>query len=62
MMSNGPKKTVGVTMPLELYAQLKEQVEKRDRSIPSYIRQVLKRYLWHEAYAPEELTDHRQVK
>jgi len=43
-MKRGPKKTVGVTMPLELYQTLKELAEEDQRSIPSYIRLVLKEY------------------
>lgn len=50
------KKSVSVLMPLDLYEQVREQAEKTNRTIPSYIRQVLKRYLWHEENAPEMLT------
>lgn len=55
-MGKEPKKSVSVLMPLELYEQVREQAEKGSRTIPSYIRQVLKRYLWHEENAPETLT------
>ena len=40
-MIKGPKKTVNVLMPLDLYEILKELAEKHCRSIPSYIRIVL---------------------
>ena len=40
-MIKGPKKTVNVLMPLDLYETLKELAEKHCRSIPSYIRIVL---------------------
>ena len=47
-----PKKTVSVSVPLELYEQLKIQAEKKDRTVAGYIRQVVKRYLWHVENAP----------
>lgn len=40
-MIKGPKKTVNVSMPLELYETLKRLAEESFRSIPSYIRIVL---------------------
>ena len=55
-MIRGPKKSVGVLMQMELYEKVKEQAQKTDRTIPGYIRQVLKRYLWHVEHAPEALT------
>lgn len=55
-MIKGQKKSVGVRMPLDMYEQVREQAEKGSRTIPSYIRQVLKRYLWHVENAPETLT------
>lgn len=55
-MIRGPKKTVSVLMPQDLYDRVKEQAEKRDRTVPGYIRQVLRCYLWHEENAPETLT------
>ena len=44
-------------MPLELYERVKEQAEQKDRTVPGYVRQVLKRYLWHVENAPETLKD-----
>jgi len=37
-----PKKTVSVVMPVELYDLLAEKAEETNRTIPGYIRQVLK--------------------
>ncbi len=56
-MISGPKKTVSVLMPLELYERVKEQAEQKNKTAPGYVRQVLKRYLWHVENAPEALTD-----
>lgn len=56
-MIRGPKKSVGVAMPLEMYERVKAQAGKRDRTVPSYIRQVLRCYLWHEENAPEQLIE-----
>ena len=61
-MIKGPKKYVGVVMPLELYEQIKPQAEARGRSVPGYIRQVLKRYLWHMEHAPETLAGEWEIK
>ena len=54
---SGPKKTVGVLMPLEMYKKIEEQAEQTSRSVPSYIRQVLKCYLWHVENVPEVLVE-----
>lgn len=56
-MISGPKKAVSVLMPLELYERVKEQAERTNKTVPGYVRQVLKRYLWHVENAPETLTD-----
>ena len=40
-MKRGPRKTVSVVMPLELYDTIKRLAEEDVRSIPSYIRLVL---------------------
>ena len=40
-MKKGPRKTVGVVMPLELYETLNRLAEEDTRSVPSYIRLVL---------------------
>ena len=44
-MMKGPKKSVGVLMPLELYERVKEQAERTGRRVPGFIRQVVKGYL-----------------
>ena len=56
-MIKGPKKTVSVLMPMDLYEQVREQAEQGRRTVPGYVRQVLKRYLWHVENAPEVLTN-----
>lgn len=56
-MIKGPKKTVGVILPLELYEWLAVLAEDTGRSVPGYIRQVLKSYLWHLENRPESLKD-----
>lgn len=61
-MIKGPKKTVGVVMPLELYEWLKLLSTDTDRSVPAYIRQVLKCYLWHLENCPETLRDWEPAK
>jgi predicted DNA-binding protein len=55
-MIRGPKKSVGVLMPLEMYECVKVQAREKGKSIPGYIRQVLRCYLWHVENAPEALT------
>ena len=54
-MKPGPKKTVCVQLPLDWYDQVKEQAEQLDKTVPGYIRQVLRCYLWHVENAPETL-------
>ena len=44
-MQKQSKKTVAVTLPLELYEQLKSYAEEDYRTVPSYIRQILKLHL-----------------
>ena len=56
-MIKGPKKTVSVILPLELYEWLAVLAEDTGRSVPGYIRQVLKSYLWHLENRPESLKD-----
>ena len=55
-MISGPKKAVSVLMPLKLYERVKEQAEKKHKTVPGYVRQVVRRYLWHVENAPEALT------
>lgn len=56
-MIKTPKKTVGVVMPLELYEWLSMLAEDSGRTVPGYIRQILKAYLWHLENRPESLKD-----
>lgn len=60
-MIRGPKKTVSVLMPQDLYDRVKQQAEKKDRTVPGYIRQVLRRYLWHVEHAPDTLTGEWEI-
>lgn len=53
-MKRGPKKTVGVIMPLELYDTLKKLAEEDERSIPSYIRLVLWNHLEQKPPVPPQ--------
>jgi len=61
-MIKGPKKTVSVVMPLELYEWLALLAEDTSRSVPSYIRQILKGYLWQLEHCPETLGDWQIVR
>lgn len=56
-MIKGPKKTVGIVLPLELYERLAVLAEDTARTVPGYIRQVLKSYLWHLENRPETMGD-----
>lgn len=60
-MIKDPKKSVGVLMPMKMYEQIKEQAERKDRTMAGYIRQVLRRYLWHVEHAPETLTEEWEI-
>lgn len=53
-MKKGPRKTVGVIMPVELYEALKRLAEEDRRSIPSYIRLVLWDYLEEKFSVPPQ--------
>lgn len=61
-MIKEPKRTVSVLMPLELYRQLKTLADDTSRTLPAYIRLVLKDYLWHLENSPEMLADWRTVR
>lgn len=52
-MKQGPKKTVTVLMPVELYEQLNAQAKNSSRSLSSYIRQALKCHLLYLDQFPE---------
>lgn len=53
-MKKGPRKIVGVAMPVELYDTLKGLVEEDRRSIPSYIRLILWNYLEEKISVPPQ--------
>lgn len=57
IMIKGPKKTVSVAIPLEQYEWLALLAEESCRSVPAYIRQVLRCYLWHLENCPDSLRD-----
>lgn len=61
-MIKGPKKTVGVILPLELYEWLAALAEDTGRTVPGYIRQVLKSYLWHLENRPEAMRECRPAQ
>ena len=44
-MIKGPRKSVSVALPLELYERVKKQAERTGRRVPGFIRQVVKGYL-----------------
>ncbi len=44
-MKKGPRKTVSVTLPQELYDILKERSQEDSRSISSSIRLILREYV-----------------
>lgn len=44
-MVNGPKKTVSVLLPEELYRKLDALAKDSSRSMSAYVRQVLKAHL-----------------
>ena len=57
-MIRGPKKTVSVLMPEELYLELRALAAETHRSVPGYIRQILKRYLRYRAEHEGEMEQH----
>ncbi len=58
----GPKKSVAVLIPMELYEKVKEQARERYKTIPWYSRQVLKRYLWYVENEPNALVDEWKIR
>ena len=44
-MMKGPKKSVTVLMPIGLYQALRRRAAESDRTLPSYIRVILTRYM-----------------
>lgn len=53
-MKRGPRKTVSIVMPLELYDTIKRLAEEDVRSIPSYIRLVLTEQVQKSSVPPQE--------
>lgn len=41
----GPKKSVRVDIPMDLYEQLRDEAKQTMRTVPGYIRYILRRYL-----------------
>jgi hypothetical protein len=60
-MRRGPKKSISVLMPVEFLYRIRVQAEKRNRSVSSYVRQVMRCYLWHEENDPESLIDEWRI-
>lgn len=56
-MLPGPKKTVSLVLPAELYELLKNRAQETCYTLPAYIRQVLKRYARRLEDAPFALDD-----
>lgn len=44
-MVRGPKKTISILVPLELYEELNALARDSSRSMSAYVRQVLKAHL-----------------
>lgn len=53
-MKSGPRKTVSVVMPLELYDTIKRLAEEDVRSIPSYIRLALQEHIEQKSSVPPQ--------
>lgn len=51
-MKKGPRKTVSVSMPPELYETIKRLAEEGVRSVPSYIRLVLMEHIQKSSVPP----------
>lgn len=47
-MKSVPQKKVAVSMPCEMYEKIKELSKWTGRTVPGYIRQVLKLYLQYK--------------
>lgn len=57
-MIREPKKTVSVLMQEELYLELRTLAEESHRTVPGYIRQILKRYLRYRTEHKEDMDPH----
>lgn len=49
-MIQEPMKQVTLRLPLALYEQLQQQAQDTTRTLPGYIRYILKFYLRHPEY------------
>ena len=56
-MIRGPKKSVTVLLPIELYERLMALSFQSCRTMPAYIRQILKRYVNHLDELPDDSDD-----
>lgn len=55
-MIKTPKKSVSVMLPLDVCEQLSAYAGQTGRTVPAYIRQIIKRCQWHIENAPDTLT------
>ena len=63
MIRHDSKKKVSISLPMELYEQIKTLSEESQRSIPSYIRQIIRIYLqYYTEHAQEGKNDPLIVK
>ena len=53
-MISGPKKTVSVLLPEELYQELVKKAEHSSRPLSAYIRQVIKAHLQYLERFPRD--------
>ena len=53
-MKSGPKKTVSVLLPEELYKELLKRAEHSSRPLSAYIRQILKAHLQYLERFPRD--------
>ena len=44
-MTSGPKKTISIVVPMDLYEELDALAQDASRSLSAYLRQVLKAHL-----------------
>ena len=51
-MKKEPRKTVSVVIPLELYETIKRLAEEEVRSVPGYIRVVLREHIQKSSVPP----------
>ena len=64
-MISGPKKTVSILLPMDLYEEIVRLARETHRTIPGYIRQIIRKYLRHiqeqegqeDSYSPETNLD-----